>query len=266
MIRQFLRSYSLSDLPGVDSFRVSIKLEPNGVGSSFLHNHIREGEVLTSARRGVPSPYGLATIRWFCSAPVSVQRRYWRCCTRWRQRHPSGKSGGSMQRVIARITRLWRNRADCCDSSIEDKATFCIAGSNRSGGGWIMMLQDTSALIYWRRGRYLAMATSISAAPLRSYRTCATASRRGVHSDRVHMEIFGALDAVTPGKWRRWLILRTLHRGRRGPGPTVSFARSGLTVAWDPKFGSLELAEACDLSVRWSCRIGVCHTCITGLD
>jgi ferredoxin len=27
----------------------------------------------------------------------------------------------------------------------------------------------------------------------------------------------------------------------------------------------LELAEACDLPVRWSCRTGVCHTCETGL-
>ena len=55
-------------------------------------------------------------------------------------------------------------------------------------------------------------------------------------------------------------------QGPPGPGPSVSFARSGITVAWDPKFESLlELAEACDVSVRWSCRTGVCHTCISGL-
>jgi ferredoxin len=34
----------------------------------------------------------------------------------------------------------------------------------------------------------------------------------------------------------------------------------------DRKFGSLlELAEACDVPVRWACRTGVCHTCMTGL-
>jgi hypothetical protein len=27
----------------------------------------------------------------------------------------------------------------------------------------------------------------------------------------------------------------------------------------------LELAEACDVPVRWSCRTGVCHTCECGL-
>ncbi|WP_431873346.1 2Fe-2S iron-sulfur cluster-binding protein [Amycolatopsis sacchari] len=52
------------------------------------------------------------------------------------------------------------------------------------------------------------------------------------------------------------------RRGPPGGGPAVSFARSGLTVAWDDRHGSLlELAEACDVPVRWSCRTGVCHTC-----
>jgi ferredoxin len=27
----------------------------------------------------------------------------------------------------------------------------------------------------------------------------------------------------------------------------------------------LELAEACDVPVRWSCRSGVCHNCESGL-
>ncbi|MEU7827043.1 2Fe-2S iron-sulfur cluster-binding protein [Catellatospora sp. NPDC049111] len=46
----------------------------------------------------------------------------------------------------------------------------------------------------------------------------------------------------------------------------MSFARSGLTVAWGEGYASiLELAEACDVPVRWSCRTGVCHTCESGL-
>src|SRR5262249_17956120 len=48
-----LRSYSLSDLPGVDHFRITVKSELNGIGSSFLNNHVREGDVLdVSAPRG----------------------------------------------------------------------------------------------------------------------------------------------------------------------------------------------------------------------
>jgi ferredoxin len=54
--------------------------------------------------------------------------------------------------------------------------------------------------------------------------------------------------------------------GSAGVGPLVSFARSGLNVRWAPAFQSLlELAEACDVPVRWACRTGVCHSCETGL-
>ena len=51
-----------------------------------------------------------------------------------------------------------------------------------------------------------------------------------------------------------------------GRGPTIQFARSGLAIPWSSDYGSLlELAEACDVPVRWSCRTGVCHTCETTL-
>jgi ferredoxin-NADP reductase len=87
----------------------------------------------------------------------------------------------------------------------------------------------------------------------------------GVLPENVHTEIFGALEAITPGMAQ---VDHTPHlpQGPPGSGPLVSFARSGITVAWDRKFASLlELAEACDVPVRWSCRTGVCHTCMTGL-
>jgi ferredoxin-NADP reductase len=48
-----LRSYSLSDLPVADHFRISVKGESNGIGSSFLCNQVRAGDVLdVSAPRG----------------------------------------------------------------------------------------------------------------------------------------------------------------------------------------------------------------------
>ena len=62
---------------------------------------------------------------------------------------------------------------------------------------------------------------------------------------------------------------RTPHppAGEPGTGPLVSFARSGIAVRWDPSAyqSLLELAEACDVPVRWSCRTGVCHNCESGL-
>jgi ferredoxin len=39
-----------------------------------------------------------------------------------------------------------------------------------------------------------------------------------------------------------------------------------LDVRWGAPYQSLlELAEACDVPTRWSCRTGVCHSCETGL-
>ena len=53
-----LRSYSLSDLPAADHLRISVKSELNGIGSSFLCNRVREGDVLD-----VSAPRGSFTLR-----------------------------------------------------------------------------------------------------------------------------------------------------------------------------------------------------------
>jgi MOSC domain-containing protein YiiM/ferredoxin-NADP reductase len=53
-----LRSYSLSDLPAADHFRISVKNELNGIGSSFLCNRAREGDLLD-----VSAPRGSFTLR-----------------------------------------------------------------------------------------------------------------------------------------------------------------------------------------------------------
>jgi ferredoxin len=87
----------------------------------------------------------------------------------------------------------------------------------------------------------------------------------GVTADHIHTEIFGTLDSITPGM-KAETHSPHLPEEPAGFGPQVSFARSGLTLPWNAKYQSLlELAEACDVGVRWSCRTGVCHTCETAL-
>jgi ferredoxin len=89
----------------------------------------------------------------------------------------------------------------------------------------------------------------------------------GVAPERIHTEVFGSGESGTPG------IVDAPHRSVHVPagvvpqgGPLVSFARSNLSTRWDAKYSSLlELAEACDVPVRWSCRTGVCHRCESGL-
>lgn len=48
-----LRSYSLSGTPGADSYRISVKQEPHGAGSQFIHTRLRAGDLLeVAAPRG----------------------------------------------------------------------------------------------------------------------------------------------------------------------------------------------------------------------
>ena len=87
----------------------------------------------------------------------------------------------------------------------------------------------------------------------------------GVPQDAIRQETFGPADSIQPGVTKA--EVRPPHPPvPPGTGPIVSFTRTGLAVPWDTRFKSiLELAEACDVPVRWSCRTGVCHTCECGI-
>jgi ferredoxin len=88
----------------------------------------------------------------------------------------------------------------------------------------------------------------------------------GVPTGRVPTEAFGAEAPITPGIIAH--AVRPPHppEGTPGTGPLVSFVRTGFNVHWDNSYPTIfELAEACDVPVRWSCRTGVCHTCETAL-
>jgi ferredoxin-NADP reductase/MOSC domain-containing protein YiiM/ferredoxin len=87
----------------------------------------------------------------------------------------------------------------------------------------------------------------------------------GAPQNAVHQEVFGPAESIEPGVTK--IELKPPHSPvPLGTGPIVSFTRSGLAVPWDTRFKSiLELAEACDIPVRWSCRTGVCHTCECGI-
>ena len=88
----------------------------------------------------------------------------------------------------------------------------------------------------------------------------------GLRPTRVHTEIFGTRPALNPGIAAAAAPAPHPPAGPAGDGPLVAFARSGVTVPWHPDYASLlELAEACDVPTRWSCRTGVCHNCQTGL-
>jgi ferredoxin-NADP reductase len=78
----------------------------------------------------------------------------------------------------------------------------------------------------------------------------------GVDPRRIRSESFGPSAVAQAG------VPPHPPKGEAGKGPNVRFMRSGLSVPWSAQYASLlELAEACDVPVRWSCRTGVCHNC-----
>ena len=88
----------------------------------------------------------------------------------------------------------------------------------------------------------------------------------GVQPSRVHVEVFAPAPPLMPGIVSSGSGAPHVPSGPQGSGPLVTFARSSLSVRWSDRYASLlELAEACAVPVRWSCRTGVCHNCESGL-
>ena len=89
----------------------------------------------------------------------------------------------------------------------------------------------------------------------------------GVAPERIHVEIFNGSESMTPGVVGAAARAPHLPEDDANTGPLVSFARSGIAAHWKASAyqSILELAEACDVPVRWSCRTGVCHNCESGL-
>jgi ferredoxin-NADP reductase/MOSC domain-containing protein YiiM len=262
-----LRSYSLSDLPAADHLRISVKSELNGIGSSFLCNRAREGDLLdVSAPRGsftlhpgqnpvvlLSAGVGATPVMAMLhalAAEKSQREVWWIYGARNRAEHPFAEESHSL------LKQLSRGRAYVVYSK---PAASDVAGTDFDASGHIDIALLKKVEVPTASDFYLCGPPSFLKSMLDGLQTW------GVPAGRVHTEIFGSLDAITPGMAQ---VSHTPHlpQGTPGSGPPVSFARSGITVAWDPKFASLlELAEACDVPVRWSCRTGVCHTCMTGL-
>ena len=262
-----LRSYSLSDLPAADHFRISVKSELNGIGSSFLCNRVREGDVLdVSAPRGGftlrsgESPVVLLSagvgatpvlsMLHALAAERSQRQVWWIYGARSRDDHPFADESRSLLKQLSGE----RSYIVYSRPTATDRVGVDFDAPGHLGAALLEKLGVP------RKGDYYLCGPSSflqnMGDGLRNW---------GVLAENIHMEIFGTLETITPGVAR---VSHTPHLppGPPGPGPSVSFARSGITVAWDPKFASLlELAEACDVPVRWSCRTGVCHTCLTGL-
>jgi ferredoxin-NADP reductase/MOSC domain-containing protein YiiM/ferredoxin len=263
------RSYSLSGPPSTERYRISVKLEPHGAAGTLLHDHIRIGDridvsaprgsfVLQSEERpivllsaGIGATPVLAMLHALAAAR-STQPILWLHGARDRAHH----AFAAEVRVLLR--ELQHARALVCYSQpgAQDKIgdDFDAVGHlSRSVLDQAGVSQDAIVYLCGPQRFMTEMKQSLAAL--------------GVAPQRIHSEIFAGSESLRPG------VVRTNARPPHLPendavtGPRVSFARSGITAHWRASgYGSiLELAEACDVPVRWSCRTGVCHNCESGL-
>jgi ferredoxin-NADP reductase/MOSC domain-containing protein YiiM len=262
-----LRSYSLSDLPGTEHYRVSIKLEEKGLASTYLHTRIKPGSNLE-----VSAPRGSFTLRsggepvvllsggvgatpvlamlHALAAEKSSRPVWWLHGARNREDHPfREESRALLQRLKYGHSYIQYSRPGPADQK----------GVDFDAAGHLAVSAFEEIGVPHDGQFYLCGPTAF----LREI--TAGLNAWGLVADHIHREIFGTLVSITPGM-KAETHSPHLPAEPAGSGPQVSFARSGLTLPWDAKYQSLlELAEACDVPVRWSCRTGVCHTCETAL-
>ncbi|MET9894273.1 MOSC and FAD-binding oxidoreductase domain-containing protein [Streptomyces sp. NPDC006465] len=262
-----VRSYSLSSAPDSGRYRISVKHEPQGSVSAYLTTKLRPGAMLDAAAprgdfvleegtepvllisAGIGLTPVLAMLHELAASPDG-REVWWIHGARGPREHPlaaevralltalphscehvfySAAAPGEYSRDNARPGRLTKDNLLALGVPADATAYVCGPAS--------FMTDIKDALI-----------------------------TAGVGPAAVHSELFGALPPITPGVTGRSGLQPHQPPGPPGTGPVVTFARSGISTPFpDTRNSLLELAEACDVPVRWSCRTGVCHTCITPL-
>jgi len=266
--RALLRNYSLSGPPGAAYYRITVKRERQGAVSGYLHTRLAVGDQLDIA-----APRGTFILDQ-TQVPLLLI-----------------SAGIGVTPVLAMLQALAQehsNREIWCLYSARDGREHPFAAEARA---LLASLSNARAHVYYSRpgpndveGRDFDRAGRLSASLLAELNPPSAAevylcgpnafmddvsaglAALGFDASRVHTEVFGPAAGQTPGIGATPARAPHPPAGPPGSGPTIGFARSDLTVPWGSDYGTLlELAESCDVPVRWSCRTGVCHTCETTL-
>ncbi|MFV8182990.1 MOSC domain-containing protein [Streptomyces sp. AF1B] len=262
-----VRSYSLSSAPDTGSYRISVKHEPHGAASGFLTTGLRAGGVLeVAAPRGefvltegtgpvllISAGIGVTptlSMLHVLAAARSDREIWWIHGARSPGEHPLAAEARTLLAALPHSREHLFYSAATAEERDRDGAS---AGRvTKDALTALKVPADATAYICGPAAFMTDMTDALVAA--------------GLDPARIHTELFGALPAINPGLTAQ--TRRPPHQppGPPGSGPTVTFARSGISTPFPDSRGSLlELADACDVPARWSCRTGVCHTCVTPL-
>ena len=263
------RSYSLSGPVSPDRYRISVKVEPNGVAGIWLRDHVRVGD-----RLDVSSPRGtfvlgdgerpvvllsagigatpVMAMLYALAAAHTARPVVWLYAARDGQHHPFA---AEVRRLMGGLThgRRWvcysaPGPADTMSGDYDVSGHLSRAVLERIG------IPRDADVYLCGPARFMAEMKEVLAG-------------LGVAPERMHAELFNGNESLTPGVVGATTRAPHLPEHDADTGPLVSFARSGVAAHWNPSVyqSVLELAEACDVQVRWSCRTGVCHNCESGL-
>jgi ferredoxin-NADP reductase/MOSC domain-containing protein YiiM len=248
-----VRNYSLSSTTETGTYRISVKREPHGAASGYLTTELRpDTDLEVAAPRGdfvlghgsepvllISAGIGVTPVLAMLHdlAAQSSTREIW-----WihAARSPQEDAHAAEARTLLAVLPNAREHVFYSTTGrLTEPALTALA-----------LPTDASA--------YLCGPASFMADMQRALTTI------GLDSARIHTEVFAALPAINPGVVEPSSRPPHLPPGPPGTGPRVTFARSGITTPFPTGLGSvLDLADACDVPTRWSCRTGVCHTCST---
>ncbi|MGH8152935.1 MAG: MOSC domain-containing protein [Rhodanobacteraceae bacterium] len=263
-----IRSYSVIDTSRPGHYPIAVKCGPDGVAGDYVRQHVRAGDtveaaaprggfvlrggqqavVLLSAGIGV-TPV-LAMLRALADTHATRPVR-WIHCARSGAEHAFAREAQRLLGMLAQARRMIvYSRPRAADRpGVDYDASGRLTAERLLGFG---VPRDADVYLCGPEAFMSDMARALAAVPIPPM--------------RIRTELYGTKASMMPGVVQRANRRPHAPGGVTGTGPRVSFARSGITVNWDDRFGSLlELAEACDVPVRWACRTGVCHTCITRL-
>jgi len=250
-----LRSYSLSGRPSEERWRISIKREPNGAAGTYIEGRLKVGDAIDAS-----APRGSFTLRPGDGPVVLLS------------------AGVGLTPVLAMLQSLaagrsrreiwWihgaRNRAEHAFGAEARGLLKSLPGGRSHVRYSAPAPTDRPGVDFDAAGRVDLQALEELGAPREAdFYLCGPASFMssltadlagwGVSAERLHSENFGSGPALTPGVAAAPHRPPHLPKRPAGAGPMVCFARSNLALRWDSAFQSLlELAEACDVPVRWA--------------
>jgi ferredoxin-NADP reductase len=262
-----VRSYSLSGPAGDGTYRISVKQEPRGVASAYLNHNLRTGAVLDAAApRGdfvldqgtgpvllISAGIGVTPVLAMLhqlAADHSPREIWWLYGARGPREHPfATEAHGLLATLPGAREHVFYSAATDAERRSAHAARGHLTREALAGLG---LPAGASAYVCGPASFMADMRDALTAV--------------GLGQAAIHTELFGALPPVNPGITGPASGPPHQPPGPPVPGPQVTFARSGITTTFGAGRGSvLDLADACDVPARWSCRTGVCHTCVTPL-